>query len=213
MLDSIIMYLQALPPEGILLAAFLITFAENIFPPSPSDMLLVFCGTLVGLGTVGFVPLVLSATLGSTVGFATMYWVGIKFGTRIVESGKIPFLPVSAIHKVEKWFQKYGYWLISANRFLSGTRAVISFFAGLSVLNFPKTLTLSAVSALAWNCILCYAGWALGNNWREIETYISRYSELICVVLAVVALFFVVRWYVLKRRNAGKLDENPGKEI
>ncbi|MBI3259016.1 MAG: DedA family protein [Ignavibacteriae bacterium] len=212
MLDSIIQYLQALPPEGILLAAFLITFAENIFPPSPSDMLLVFCGTLVGIGSVKFIPLVASATLGSIVGFGVMYYVGAKFGIKIVESGKVRFLPVSAIHKVEKWFQKYGYWLIVANRFLSGTRAVISFFAGLSLLDFPRTLTLSAVSALVWNCILCYAGWALGNNWREIETYISSYSEIICVILAVVTLFFVVRWYVMKRRNAAKMDEHIEKE-
>lgn len=204
MLESAIQYLQALPPEGILLAAFLITFIENIFPPAPSDMLLVFCGTLVGIGSVKFVPLVAAATLGSIVGFGVMYWIGAKFGTSIVESGKVPFLPVNAIHKVEKWFQKYGYWLIIANRFLSGTRAVISFFAGLSLLDFPRTLTLSAVSALVWNIILCYGGWALGNNWRVIGTYISTYSEAITIVLVVIALFFAVRWYILRRRGATK---------
>jgi membrane protein DedA with SNARE-associated domain len=202
MLESIIQYLHSLPPEGVLMAAFVITFVENIFPPSPSDMLLVFCGTLVGIGTVGFIPLVVASTLGSAVGFATMYWVGAKFGNTIVESGKVPFLPVSAIHKVENWFKKYGYWLIIANRFLSGTRAVISFFAGLSLLNFPKTLSLSAVSALLWNGILCYAGWALGNNWRIIGTYISTYSEAITVGIIIIVLFFVLRWYLKRKKNA-----------
>lgn len=201
MLDSIISYLHQLPPEGILLAAFVITFVENIFPPSPSDMVLVFLGTLVGLGTVGFIPLVLSSTAGSIAGFGVMYWVGATFGTRIVEAGKIRFLPISAIHKVESWFSKYGYWLIVANRFLSGTRAIISFFAGLSLLNFTKTLSLSAVSALVWNLILCYAGLELGNNWREIGNYIATYSELITAVVIVIILYLTIRWYLQKIKS------------
>jgi len=194
-----------LPPEGILLVAFIITFVENIFPPSPSDMLLVFCGTLVGIGTVGFIPLVVSSTAGSILGFAVMYWIGKTFGDRIVESGKIKFLPINAIHKVESWFTKYGYWLIVANRFLSGTRAIISFFAGLSVLNFTKTLTLSAVSAFIWNFILCYAGWELGNNWREIGNYFATYSKVITIIIIVVALIFTIRWFIRSRKGKQKM--------
>ncbi|MBK9247139.1 MAG: DedA family protein [Ignavibacteria bacterium] len=193
MIESIILYLQSLPPEGILLAAFIITFSENIFPPAPSDVLLVFCGTLVGIGTVGFIPLAVSATIGSTAGFAVMYWVGIKFGVTI-ESGKWKFMPVSAIRKSEEWFKKYGYWLIIANRFLSGTRAVISVFAGMSRLNFPKTLGLSAVSALVWNCILCYGGLSLGNNWRQIDYYLTTYSQAITPIIIVVVLVLIGLW-------------------
>ncbi len=198
MIESIILYLQSLPPEGVLLAAFVITFTENIFPPAPSDVLLVFCGTLVGIGTVGFIPLAVSATLGSAVGFAVMYWVGIKFG-KTVESGKMKFMPVSAIRKSEEWFAKYGYWLIIANRFLSGTRAVISVFAGMSRLNFPKTLGLSAVSALVWNGILCYAGLTLGNNWRSIDHYLTTYANAITPIVIVAVLVLIFIWY--RKRN------------
>ena len=67
--EKTIFWLQQLSPFGVMVAIFLIAYVENIFPPSPSDVLLVFAGTLIGIGTVGFVPSLLVATLGSTLGF------------------------------------------------------------------------------------------------------------------------------------------------
>jgi membrane protein DedA with SNARE-associated domain len=201
MLESAIEFVQQLSPLGVLLFACLITFTENVFPPSPSDLILVFCGTLVGLGTVGFVPLTLMATLGSTIGFAVMYWFGLKFETNAVEKKKLKFIPEEAIYKVEGWFQKWGYWLIVVNRFMSGTRAVISFFAGMSRLNFLKTLSLSAVSALLWNGILVFMGMKLGENWRIIGEYLSTYGTIIGIILAIVAIFFALRWFLKKKKS------------
>ncbi len=54
MLDQLIVTLSSLPEWGIVLAAFAITYVENLLPPSPSDVLLVFIGTLVGIGTTSF---------------------------------------------------------------------------------------------------------------------------------------------------------------
>ncbi len=203
MLESAIDFIQHLSPIGILLFACFITFTENIFPPSPSDLLLVFCGTLVGMGTIDFIPLTLMATLGSTIGFAVMYWLGLKFETNAVEKKKLKFIPEEALLKVEGWFQKWGYWLIIANRFMSGTRAVISFFAGMSKLNFLKTLSLSAVSALLWNGILVFLGMKLGENWRVIGDYLGTYGKIIGAILVVIAIIFAIRWY-LKRKKETK---------
>ena len=55
MLESIVGYLQGLPLEGIILAAFLLTLIENLFPPSPSDVLLVFIGSLVNSDLIAYV--------------------------------------------------------------------------------------------------------------------------------------------------------------
>lgn len=200
MLESAIEFIQQLSPIGILLFACFITFTENVFPPSPSDLLLVFCGTLVGLGTIGFIPLTLMATAGSTAGFALMYWIGLKFEKATTKKRKMKFISADLLLKVEGWFQKYGYWLIIANRFMSGTRAVISFFAGMTRLDFLKTLSLSAISALLWNGILVFFGMKLGQNWRTISDYLSTYGKIIGGVVAIIAIIFAVRWF-LKRRN------------
>ncbi len=198
-MESFIHHLQTLHPLLIYLAVFAIAFIENIFPPFPSDVVVVFAGSLVGLGRVGFVETLLCASLGSCLGFVTMYKIGDWFGVHILERGKIRFIPVAGVKKVEVWFRKYGYWLIVANRFLAGTRAVVSFFAGMSELHLARTTILSFVSALAWNGILMVGGWYLGRHWRSIGFYLKSYSEVVTAIIVLVAIIGVIRYFYLKK--------------
>lgn len=191
MIEFALHILSDLPVFGVLLFVCFITFIENIFPPSPSDLILVFCGTLVGFSTTGFFPMVISATAGSVLGFALMYWIGHKFGVSMVEAGKIKFLPLETVHKAEAWFKRYGFGIIIANRFLSGTRAIISLFAGMSELPFTKTMILSGVSAAVWNTLLLGAGAAVGKNWRALEPYLALYGKIALGVVALIALYFI----------------------
>jgi membrane protein DedA with SNARE-associated domain len=126
-----------------------------------------------------------------------MYWVGQRYGTRIIESGKVSFLPKEAVHKAEDWFRHYGFWVIIANRFLSGTRAVISMVAGISELPLGTTTMLSGVSAAVWNGILLFAGFTLGKNWTRMDDYLQLYGKvLLGIALGIIALVVGIRaWH------------------
>lgn len=160
-------------------------------------------GYLVGVGNIDFTTTVLIATIGSTSGFMTMYKIGDWFGLRIIETGKLKFLPLESVHKVESWFRKYGYWLIIGNRFLSGTRAIVGFFAGMAEVKFVPTTILCFISALIWNGILIYAGTLLGENWESIGFYLKTYSQIVTglIVIGLIAGFFV--WH----RKKGKKND------
>jgi len=202
MLEHWVAMLQQLPAEGILLAALVVTFVENVFPPSPSDTLLLFCGVLVGLGAAPFVPMLLAATVGSVAGFALMFWLGYQFGVRIVQTQRLRWLPLEMVERVQRWFRRYGYWVIVANRFLSGTRGAISFVAGMSELRFVPTLLLSTVSALVWNGLLLTVGWSVGRNWQQVAHALQLYGTIItALVVALVGGWFLWNW-LQSRRNA-----------
>ncbi len=203
-MESLINTLQLLDPLLILILLFAIAFVENLFPPAPSDVMIVLGGALVGIGRVGFVETLLFATAGSIAGFMLMYKIGDWFGDHILERGKISFIKVSTLHKVEEWFRKHGYWVIVLNRFLAGTRAVVSFFAGMSEMKFPVTLALCAVSALAWNSILVGAGYLLGNNWQKIEVYLSTYSQVVAGIVVLVAIGLTVRYLARRKQVEGE---------
>lgn len=199
-MDGIIEYIGSLNPFWVYMAVAGISYIENILPPFPSDIIVVAAGSLVGLGKIDFFPALFLATAGSTLGFITMYKLGDWFGARILEMGKIKFVPLENVHKVEAWFRKYGYWVIVANRFLAGTRAVVSFFAGISELVFWKTVLLSLLSALVWNAILLVAGKTLGENWAEIAVYLETYSKVVTLVVLVGGLVLITRhWYKLQQ--------------
>jgi len=191
--------LAQLNPFWIYFAVAGIAYIENILPPFPSDVIVVAAGSLVGIGTIDFTLALMLATAGSTLGFMTMYKLGDWFGDKILEKGRIKFIPLDSVHKVEKWFKKYGYWVVVANRFLAGTRAVVSFFAGMSELPILNATALSCVSALAWNFILLYAGKELGENWRSILIYLQAYGQTITIVAIVAAVILV--WRSLYKRK------------
>ncbi len=177
MFEDILSQISTFPPIWIYITLFFFAFIENVFPPSPSDLVIVIGGTLVGTGDLNIILTLLFATIGSITGFMLMFYIGSTVDRRVVESGKYKFVPVDSIHKVENWFRKYGYFVIVANRFMPGTRAVISFFAGISNLDPKRTTTLCLVSALAWNIIMLYLGFVFGDNVQLVDEYLTTYSK------------------------------------
>lgn len=203
-MEEFVHFLSTLDPTWVYVAIFLIAYIENIFPPFPSDVIVVFSGSLVAVGRGHFMFALLAGTLGSTLGFLTMYMIGKWFGKRIIESGRLKFISLVSVHKAEQWFGRYGYGLVVINRFLSGTRAVVSFFAGVSNLDITKTTILSFASSFLWNCILVYSGYLLGQNWQKVGLYLSVYSQAVTAVVVVVVLFFVFRYFFVRKKNSTK---------
>ncbi|GJQ21643.1 MAG: hypothetical protein HBSIN02_19980 [Bacteroidia bacterium] len=179
-----------------------IAFIENLLPPFPSDIAIVAAGSLVGLGTIEFVPLLGVTTAASSAGFLAMYCIGLWFGRRILEQGKIRFIPLESLHRVEAWFRKYGYWVIAGNRFLAGTRAVVSFFAGVSELSPTLSAILCFFSALVWNALLILAGKALGENWSHLADLLATYSTAVTALVILALAVVLIRFLFRKKRGS-----------
>lgn len=203
MLEQIISAVQQLDIGYLYLVVFVFAFAENLLPPLPSDVVIVFVGSLVGVQS-GSAPLVIAAAaFGSTLGFMVMFWIGEQVEHRVIETGRIRFISVALVQKVESWFRKYGYWVIVANRFLSGTRAVISFCAGASELKLAPTTALSFASSLVYYSILIFLAMSLGERWREIASVMETYGTVVSAVLAAGVLAWALIAWLRRRRSRG----------
>lgn len=200
MFEDILNQISTFPPLWIYITLFLFAFVENVFPPSPSDVVLVVGGSLVGTGAINFFLALAFATIGSILGFILMFYIGSTVDKKVIHSGRFKYIPVDAIEKVEIWFRKYGYFIIVANRFMPGTRAVISFFAGMSNLDPKRTITLCFVSALLWNTIMLYLGFVFGDNVATVDEYLTTYTNIVIVVTGIIILFFIVRLFFRKRK-------------
>jgi len=200
-LDFLVASLRSLDPSLVCLTVFFIALLENLFPPFPSDLVIVFGGSLVGAGRLSFPAALLCATAGGPIGFVIMFGIGRWFGERILERGRIRFIRRESVERVDAWFRRYGFWLIVANRFLAGTRAVVSFVAGMSGIALLPTIWLCALSALAWNAVLLTGGYYLGDNWGRIAAAIAAYSEAVLVCAGFLVL--VAGGLYLRRRFAG----------
>jgi membrane protein DedA with SNARE-associated domain len=202
MFEDILTQLSTFSPVWIYITLFIFAFVENVFPPSPSDVVLLIGGSIIATGAINFIFALIISTAGSIIGFLLMFYVGTTVDRKVVESGKYKFVPVDGIHKVENWFRKYGYFVVVANRFLPGTRAVISFFAGISNLDIRKTTLLCGISAFAWNAIILYLGYVFGDNVELIDSYITTYSNIVIAVTVLILIFLVARMIFRKRKAA-----------
>jgi len=200
MFEDILNQISTFPPLWIYITLFFFAFIENVFPPSPSDIVLVVGGSLVGTGAISFILALTFATLGSITGFLLMFYIGSTVDKKVIHSGKFRFIPVESLNKVEAWFRKYGYFIVVANRFMPGTRAVISFFAGISHLDPKRTITLCFISALLWNTIMLYVGFLFGDNVDKVDEYLTTYTNIVIVVTGIIILFFIVRLFFRKRK-------------
>lgn len=182
----------------IYLALFVSAYLENIVPPVPGDTVTVIGAYLVGRGGLNFWAVWGSTTLGSVAGFMTLFWAAYWLEDRFLEKRLLRWVNREKIARSQRWFQRYGYGVVLANRFLSGIRSVISLSAGLARLKPLSVLLLSAASAALWNFALIYAGAYVGKSWEQILAYVKFYNRFILLSLAVVAAI-VLGWYIIRR--------------
>ena len=172
-------------------------FVENVFPPIPGDTVTAFGAFLVGTERLNFIGVYISTTLGSLLGFMSLFWIGMLLGRRFFVEKDLWFFKAKDIIRAEEWFRRYGYALILLNRFFPGIRSVISIAGGISRLKVLRVTLLALISCAVWNLIWIAFGYMLGSNWGTVKdrmAYImARYNFAVFALLGVVTLFFVIK--------------------
>ncbi len=190
-------YLHSLPDALIYLLLGLSAYVENIFPPIPGDTITAFGAFLVGIGRLDFFGVYICTTLGSLLGFMTLFWLGLYLGRRFFIEKDYRFFKAKDIIKAEAWYRKYGYVLVAFNRFLPGIRSVISLAGGISRLKVMGVVLLALLSCAVWNLIWILLGYVLGTKWEvfeaRISTILTRYNIIVLGFVALVVVFFVLR--------------------
>ncbi|MEO1022836.1 MAG: DedA family protein [Bacteroidota bacterium] len=211
MADQIVQYVvewvSAASPLVIYLVFFAIAYLENVVPPVPGDILVAFGGYLAATGIIGLFPLWLLTVVASVLGFMNMYWLGRTWGLQIQNNRDshfiLRFIDYSYFRKGKLWMKKYGQGAILLNRFLAGTRSVISLTAGMTHLPAPRTAVSSFISSALWNGVLIGFGWFVQDNWKMIGGVLSRYGSVILVVIAIAVLgrWIWVKFYKKKKTS------------
>jgi len=203
--QDIIQWIQTLPRHGIYLVFFLVAYFENIIPPIPGDILVAFGGYLAAESIIGILPVYLLTTVASVIGFMTVYWLGSHWGMQIKKKEEkfwlVRFIPLKYMNKVRDWMGRWGQGVILANRFLAGTRSVISLTAGISHTRVSTTILSSAVSSLLWNGILLGSGWFVHRNWQVIGDYLSIYGRTILILIVLIVIGKLLMSYYQKKRD------------
>jgi membrane protein DedA with SNARE-associated domain len=198
-LTDLFAWFTALPVLWAYMALLVIAYGENVLPPIPGDIAVVFAGYLVGIGYLSFPVVVITATIGGTLGFMTMYGLGHWLGSRVDDPNKLTWVPNARVNRGRAWLERHGYVVVAVNRFLSGARSVIAISAGVARLEVGPTVAWATVSSLLWTVLIVYGGYALGDRWDQVGAYLEVYGRAMLMVTMVLILGYAAYRYWMGR--------------
>lgn len=181
---------------------FVLMFAENVFPPIPSEVVLPLAGYMVASGELDPAAVLAVSTAGSLAGSIFLYELA-RHGGRpfIVRYGRLLRVGPHDLDRAEQWFARRGPVVVLAGRCIPGVRSLVSLPAGALCMSRPLYTGLTLVGTLLWNSLLIGAGWLLGHEWERVGDVIAPMSKpLLAATLLALAVGAVVFW---RRRAAG----------
>lgn len=189
---------------GILFAMF----AENVFPPIPSEVIMPAAGFAASKGDLNLLMVILAGTLGTVLGALPLYYLGRVFDKeRLVTFtetyGKYVFITPNDVTSANDWFEKHGKIAVFFGRMVPGVRSLISIPAGMNKMPLLPFLVLTALGSSVWTSVLTLAGYYLGQNYDVIEGILAPYSKGISVFI----VFIVVGWLVKRRLSSHKHND------
>lgn len=205
---------------GYLGIALLIAI-ENIFPPIPSEVILLFGGFMTTVSDMKIWGVILSATVGSVLGAVVLYSLGRWLNPQRLERwldgkpGKILHLKKQDVQRAGKWFLQHGKFTVFFCRFIPVVRSLISIPAGMAHINMGVFLLLTALGTSLWNIILVYAGAFFGASWGTAVGYMNTYSTVVTAVFAVLIVIFGMLFYkkrIKNKKNADATEESVDHE-
>ena len=186
---------------------FLLIAIENIFPPIPSEVILLFGGFMTTYTKLNIIFMIISSTLGSLIGAIVLYYIGKIFNKERLKKiisgkiGKILRLKNSDIDKADKWFDTKGNKTVFFCRFIPIVRSLISIPAGMSEMPIIKFLTYTIFGSLIWNTVLIITGKMVGNNWNKILTIFDTYSHIVLIIFIIIFIILITIFYKKRKKN------------
>jgi membrane protein DedA with SNARE-associated domain len=170
--------------------------------PFPEDAVLLLSGAVASQGITAVAPTLTIAYSGVIVGDFMLYFIGRRYGRRIVHHEKFgKFLPPEKLKKIGGWFHKWGNPLIFYGRHLVGFRAQILLCAGVFKLPFKRVLIYDSISAVISVPLMVGLGYLFGKNLPLIRERVATGNFVISVsALGLLALWAV--YYFYKKRKA-----------
>ena len=161
---------------------------------------------------VNVLLIILAGTLGALIGAIINYLLSMWLGRPIIYAfanskvGRLCLLSGEKLQRAEDYFNEHGRFSTFVGRLIPAIRQLISIPAGLSKMHFGVFLGYTALGAGVWNCVLALLGYIAGGQMELIHRYSEELSMAILALVAIVVLYFLIRYFV-RRRAAKQTDK------
>lgn len=194
-------WITGLVEDGGLWGVALLMFLENVFPPTPSEVIMPLAGYAAAQGQIDLWGAVAAGSLGSLAGTSVWYALGRWVGTPRLKRwtarhGRWLTLTPAEVDRASDWFERRGPWAVFLGRLVPAVRTLISVPAGMARMPPGRFLLFTGLGTAIWTALLALAGYLLGSRYEAVSDWMGPVSN---VVVGAVLL-----WYLYRVATFGK---------
>jgi membrane protein DedA with SNARE-associated domain len=174
---------------------YLITFAWTFFE---GETFVLFAGFAAAQGLLSSPLLFLAAWLGSFSGDQCYFWIGRRFGLRVLRRRP---LWRARVDTALGWLKRYDVGFILSFRFIYGVRNFSSFALGISGFDWRRFFALNLIAAALWATVFVSVGYLCGHAFESALGDIAERFSLVMLggfALLLIAVHLIHR---LRRRR------------
>ena len=169
-------------------AAYSLMFA---YATSHSLLLTLFAGYAAHSGALKLGALIAVCWFGSFAGDAVRFWIGRRYGARLLK--KYPWLERN-VRTAIKLADRHYLLMILFHRYPHGIRGIAAFAYGMSNLPWSTFLALNFIAAGLWSGAVVMAGYGFG---QVSEKLMNDASSALGVVMLIA--FLGLSWFLSKK--------------
>jgi membrane protein DedA with SNARE-associated domain len=184
---------------------YLITFGWTFIE---GETFVLVAGFFAAQGLLSGPLLLLAAWFGSFAGDQCYFWIGRRYGLRLLSHRPHWRGPVDS---ALGWVKRYDTWFILSFRFIYGVRNFSSFALGISGIGWRRFMMLNFLAALLWAMVFVGGGYFCG---RALEHMLGDIADefsmmaLAAFVVSVIGLAVIHRLRRRRRRAAAAVSQS-----
>jgi membrane protein DedA with SNARE-associated domain len=165
----------------------------------PGELALLLGGVLASQGRIPLAAALAVGTAGALAGDSAGYWIGRRWGPRLLASRLAGRVGPARLHRVESLLLLGGGRALVVGRCTAGARVVLPGLAGMLGLRYRTFAVWTGVAATGWAVAHVLVGYVAGAGWRHVHLLTGRVG---IGLAAAVAVALAVAWLLGRRRPA-----------
>lgn len=185
MLDAIFDLHGPIVPAGV----FLLTALEAstlIGIVIPGETAIFAGGVLAWYGRVSLAWVVAAAIVGAIVGDSLGYWIGARWGGRVIHGRLGRMLGEHRWSRARDQLTRKGLLVVFVGRFPPGVRTLVPIAAGTAHMPYGRFVVGNIVGAALWGALSALLGYFAGNAWQRVQR-LQHWAGLAMLGIIIVA--------------------------
>jgi membrane protein DedA with SNARE-associated domain/rhodanese-related sulfurtransferase len=180
-----------------LLVVTLNVLLNQIGLPVPVVPTLVLAGAFAGNGGAPLGQLFLGAVAACLAADCAWYWVGQKYGIRVLKTlCKISLEPDSCVSETQGQFDRWGVNSLVIAKFVPGLATIAPPLAGAMRIGWLRFISLSTAAAILWVSAALLAGALFKTQIKELLIHLARIGSIAMAgALLLLAMYLGFKWW------------------